>query len=117
MTESAPAIDERRSAADEHRPRKRRATKRELRAWAWVAGALAFTVPWAAVAASTPVKAVATPGPRTILVRKVTRRIIISPAKPAAVRYVYAGGSAGGSSSVTSGSSGGAPAPTTTSGS
>lgn len=106
-----------RPATDEHRPRKRRATKRELRAWAWVAGALAFTVPWAAVAASTPVKAVATQGPRTVLVRKITRRIIISPAQPAGVRYVYANGSGGGGSSTVSSGGAPAPAPTTTSGS
>lgn len=80
---------------------------------------MAFAAPWAAVAASVPASGVSEEGQRTVIVRRVTRRVIISPAQPSGVRYVVAGGSGGSTtaSAGSSGSSGGAPAPTTTSGS
>jgi len=104
--------------------RRPRRSKRALRAWAWIAGALAFLAPWAAFGASPkPATAVAESAPkprRVIIVRKITRRVVVQD-QPAnqPVQYVYVGGGSSGSSS-SSGSSGGgavaapAPAPTTT---
>jgi hypothetical protein len=94
--------------------RRPRASKRELRAWAWVAGALAFLAP-AAVFGATPKPrqdtAQATDRP-DLVIRRITRRIVITrPAVSSPVRYV-AGGSTSGSSSVSS-----APAATSTGGS
>ena len=87
------------------RPRR---SKRALRRWAYLGGALSFTVPWAVLTAAP--KPHATPGPRqqqVIEVRKITRRIIVqdppdAPSAPAGggapqVRYVYVGGGSGGS--------------------
>lgn len=94
--------------------RRPRASKRELRAWAWVAGALAFLAP-AAVFGAAPKPpqdtAQATDRP-DLVIRRITRRIVITrPAVSSPVRYV-AGGSTSGSSSVSSG-----PAATSTGGS
>ncbi len=94
--------------------RRPRASKRELRAWAWVAGALAFLAP-AAVFGAVPKPpqdtAQATDRP-DLVIRKITRRIVITrPAASSPVRYVT-GGSTSGSSSVRS-----APAATSTGGS
>ena len=95
--------------------RRRRASKRELRAWAWVAGALAFVAP-AAVFGAVPKPpqdnvAQATERP-DIVIRRITRRIVITrPTAPAPVRYVSAG-STSGSSAVSS-----TPAATSTGGS
>ena len=94
--------------------RRPRASKRELRAWAWVAGALAFLAP-AAVFGAVPKPpqdtAQATDRP-DLVIRRITRRIVITrPAVSSPVRYV-AGGSTSGSSSVSS-----APAATSTGGS
>jgi hypothetical protein len=93
-----------------------RLSKRVLRAWAWIAGATAFFSAWAAIGLS-PKPAVSAAGtvnrPVTI-VRKITRRIVITNApKPAPVHYVYVGGG----SSSSGGVSAPAPAPTTTGGS
>jgi len=94
--------------------RRPRASKRELRAWAWVAGALAFLAPAAVFgAAPKPPQDTAQETDRPALViRKITRRIVITrPAASSPVRYVV-GGSASGSGSV-----GSAPAATSTGGS
>lgn len=91
----------------------RRLSKRALRAWAWIAGALAFFTPWAVLGVSPRPTASAAPAKqarRVIIVRKITRRVIIQDAaKAQPTRYVYVGG---GSSS----SGGSAPAPVTSSG-
>ena len=91
-----------------------RASKRELRAWAWVAGALAFVAP-AAVFGAVPKPPQDTPqasGRPNLVIRKITRRIVITrPAASTNVRYVT-GGSTSGSSSVSS-----APAAASTGGS
>jgi len=98
----------------ERAPRQR-ASKRELRAWAWVAGAIAFVAP-AAVFGAVPkppqdTGAQATKGP-DIVIRRITRRIVITrPAASSPVRYVSAG-STSGSSTVSS-----TPAATSTGGS
>jgi hypothetical protein len=95
--------------------RRRRASKRELRAWAWVAGAIAFVAP-AAVLGAVPkppqdTTAQATKRP-DIVIRKITRRIVITrPTASAPVRYVSAGTTSG-SSAVSS-----TPAATSTGGS
>lgn len=102
------------------RPAKRpRASRRELRAWAWVAGGIALVAPWSTIADAP--TAAATKEPRPVLVvRKVTRRVIVThPAQPAGVQYVYAaspsGSSSSSSSSTSSTSSNGGGAPPTTS--
>jgi hypothetical protein len=86
---------------------RRRASKRELRAWAWIAGGLAFAVPWAALGAAPKppsVQASAADSQRpVVIVRKITRRVIVShPSVPAPVRYVTAPSSSNGSGSGTS---------------
>lgn len=94
--------------------RRPRASKRELRAWAWVAGALAFLAPAAVFGAvPKPPQDTAQAAPRpNLVIRKVTRRIVITrPAASSPVRYVT-GGTTSGSSSVSS-----APAATSTGGS
>jgi hypothetical protein len=92
-------------------PRRSRLSKRALRAWAWIAGATAVFAPLGMIAAQPKVAtASADAGPRTVIVKKTVRRVIVvSPtANPAPQRVVYVGG----------GSSGGgtAPAPVTTTG-
>jgi len=94
--------------------RRPRASKRELRAWAWVAGALAFLAPAAVFGAvpKPPQDATRASDRPDLVIRKITRRIVITrPAVSSPVRYVT-GGSTSGSSSVSSG-----PATTSTGGS
>jgi hypothetical protein len=91
-----------------------------LRAWAWLAGGAAFFAPWLVFAGS-PRPAVAAgsadakraEGRKVIVIRKITRRVVVTD-QPSSqpVQYVYVGGSS-------SGSSGGSapPAPTTSGGS
>lgn len=108
------------------RAARKRATKRELRAWAWIAGGLAFLAPWAALGASPRPAVVAAQGSggrSVILIRELTRRVVIQhPATQAPVQVVYAGSGSSASSSASSGSSGGGsvqaapPAPTTSTG-
>jgi hypothetical protein len=91
-------------------PKRPRLSKRVLRAWAWIAGGIAFFSPWAVLGLS-PKPAtgaeVAKPPRQMVIVRKITRRVIIQDApKSQPVRYVYAGGSSGSSVSGSSGSSG-----------
>ncbi len=89
-----------------------RASKRELRAWAWIAGGLAFLAPAAVIGAS-PVPPETAQPEADIVVRKITRRIVIvEPAAAAPVRYIPSAGSAPGGSS-TSASSGSAAATST----
>ncbi len=94
------------------RAKPRRLSKRVLRTWAWVAGAAAFFSPWTVLGLSPKPAANAAEGkPRrpVVIVRKITRRVIIQAApKTQPVRYVYAPSSGGSSSS--------APAPTTSTG-
>lgn len=90
----------------------RRLSRGVLRTWAWIAGALAFFSPWAILGISPrpATSASAQPPQKIIIVKKITRRIIIKDSpKPQPVQYVYSGGS---SSSVSS-----APAPVSTGGS
>jgi hypothetical protein len=109
---------------------RKRASKRELRGWAWVAGGLAFLAPWAALGSSPKPDPLAAGDERPVtIVRSITRRIVIrdKPA-PARVRYVVApssgaassagGAVAAGPSSGSSGSAGGStnPPPATTTG-
>lgn len=86
-----------------------RASKRELRAWAWIAGGLAFLAPAAVLGAAPepPRDAAPASGERPdILIRRVTRRIVITqPAAPAPARYVVSAGSASGGSGTSSSSS------------
>lgn len=83
-----------------------RASKRELRAWAWIAGGLAFLAPAAVLGAAPEPPETARPG-ADVVVRKITRRIVIvESAAPAPVRYIPSTASPGASS--TSASSGSA---------
>ncbi len=102
---------------------RRRLSRGALRAIAWVVGGAAFAAPFASLSVS-PKPAVAQAegqGRRVIIVKKITRRVIVraAPETPQ-VRYVYVGG--GSSSSASSGGSGGpsapaaAPPPATTTG-
>jgi uncharacterized membrane protein YgcG len=93
---------------------KKRASKRELRVWAWLAGGMAFLAPLAVLGASPkpPADAAAGTGDRPVLiVRKITRRVIVRDRpSPAPVRYVVAPSSSSSSSSggtVAAGSSNG----------
>lgn len=91
--------------------RRSRLSKRALRAWAWIAGATAVFAPLGLIGAQPKVAtASADAGPRTVIVKKTIRRVIVVSPKvnPAPQRVVYVGG----------GSSGGgtAPAPVTTTG-
>jgi hypothetical protein len=111
------------------RPKPRRLSRWALRALAWVAGGLAFLTPFAGLTIS-PKPATAEPGAneqgrQLIIVRQITRRLIVRPAperKP--VQYVYVGGGSPGGSSGSSapsragggGSTVAAPAPTTSTG-
>ena len=94
------------------RPRRRRAPKWELRLWAWIAGALAFLAPAAVFGAVPKPPQVAAGGSDRpeLVIRRITRRIVIThPTAASQIRYV-AGGSSG-SSGVSS------PAATSTGGS
>jgi hypothetical protein len=95
--------------------RRPRASKRELRAWAWVAGSLAFLAPTVVLGAAPkpPQDAARDVDHPRVVVRRITRRIVLSrPAAPAPVRYVSGGTASSGSSSAAS-----APAATSTGGS
>ncbi len=86
---------------------RRRASKRELRVWAWLAGGLAFFAPWAALGASpkpaTNVAAGKAERP-VVIVKKITRRVVITDRPASApVQYVTVPSSPSGSSSSGSG--------------
>jgi len=97
------------------RAKPRRHSKRMLRVWAWVAGAVAFFSPWTVLGLSPRPPASEAAGPtqrRVIIVRKITRRVIIREApKDRPVRYVYAPAtsSVSGSAPVTSTGGSGTP--------
>lgn len=75
-----------------HRPR---ASRRALRAWASVAGILAFLVPTGALARSPEPPAEAR---RVLVIRRVLRRIVVVERRPTStpVRYVVVGNGGGG---------------------
>jgi hypothetical protein len=102
-------------------PKRPRLSRRALRAWAWIAGGIAFFSPWTVLGLSPKPAAgaeVARQPRQLVIVRKITRRVIIQDApKSQPVRYVYAAGTPGSSASGSSGSSSGSSAPTTTGGS
>ena len=92
------------------RPRQPRLSRKALRTWAWTAGAIAFFTPWAVLGgAPKPADASQPSSPRrVIVVRRITRRVVVHErAESAPVRYVYTGG--GGSSAP-------APAPVSSTG-
>ena len=85
--------------------RRPRVSRRVLRGWAYVGGAVTFLVPWGALAAHPRPDDVkgAKPPPQLIEVRRITRRIIVqdppharAPSGGPTVRYVYVGGGGGG---------------------
>ena len=95
--------------------RRPRVSKRELRAWAWVAGALAFLAPAAVLGAvPKPPQEVASRNERpALVVRKITRWVVVArPSAPAPVRYIAGGTTSAGANSVSS-----TPAATSTGGS
>jgi hypothetical protein len=102
--------------------KRRRLSRGALRALAWIAGGATFASSFASLTVSPkPAAADAAQGPRrVIIVKKITRRVIVREAPDTSPRYVYVGGGSSGGSS--SGSSGGstvaasAPSSTTSSG-
>jgi hypothetical protein len=88
---------------------RRRLSRGALRALAWIAGGAAFAAPFAVLTVS-PKPATAEPGSggqgrRVIVVKEITRRVVVQqPAESAGVRYVYVGDGSG--SSASAGSSG-----------
>jgi len=95
--------------------RRTRLSRRALRASVWMAGGAVFASPWVALGLSPrPVEPAkpAQPG-QVVIVRKITRRVIVREApKKRPVHYVYAGGSSSsGSSGGSAPSSGGSSAP------
>ncbi len=101
----------------ERRTKRRRLSKRALRALAWVAGGVAFFSPWTVLGAAPKPAAGEAPkakSPRqVVIVRKITRRVIVQDtAKVAPVRYVSSssGGSAPAAAPVTT-TSGSTPPP------
>lgn len=103
--------------------KRRRLSRGALRALAWIAGGATFASSFASLTVS-PRPATASDASqkprRVIIVRKITRRVIIHQAPDTSPRYVYVGGGSSGSSG--SSSSGGstvaasAPSSTTSSG-
>ena len=86
---------------DAPRPKKKRWSKRAVRATAWTAGATAFisalgafgasAIPVATDQASSP----STPTRQKVIIRRIVKRIVIvDPAAPAPVRVVPSGGAA-----------------------
>lgn len=100
--------------------RRRRLSRGALRALAWIAGGAAFAAPFVSLTVS-PKPATAAgsdeaQGRRVIVIRKITRRVIVRQAPDPTVQYVYVGGgSSSGSSSSASAGAAPAPAPATTS--
>lgn len=103
------------------RAKKQRVPKAALRVWAWIAGVLAFFAPWSALNASPSPDSTAAAHRvrqvRPLIIRKITRRVIVVTTVPHVIHigatYSGSGGTSGG---TTSGSSGGTSATTTTSG-
>ncbi|MEO8424273.1 MAG: hypothetical protein ABI595_10255 [Actinomycetota bacterium] len=86
---------------DQPRPKKRRWSKRAVRATAWTAGATAFISALGAFGAASAPLASDRPAPagrssqRTIIERRIVKRIVIvDPASPVPARVVHVGGTA-----------------------
>lgn len=84
--------------------RRRRLSKGALRAIAWIAGGAAFAAPFASLTVSpkpaSAQAAGAAKGRRVIVVREITRRVVVHPAPDTpAVQYVYVGSGPSSSSS------------------
>jgi hypothetical protein len=102
---------------DAPRPKKKRWSKRAVRATAWTAGATAFisalgafgaaAIPVATDQATSP----ASPPRQKVIIRRIVKRIVIVDAAPAPVRVVSSGGS--GSAPAAAPAPAPAPAPTT----
>lgn len=96
MTDRAPHPD--RAATQHERTPKRRASKRQLRAVAWVAGGAAFAAPFGALAAAPEPADRASSGDESrpvTVVRRITKRIVIThpSAQQPPVQYVTSPGS------------------------
>ena len=108
---AAPGMTESPRTPPHGAPRRQRLSKRALRAWAWIAGATAVFAPLGLIGAQPKLAtASAEAGPRTVIVKKTVRRVIVvsRKASPAPHRVVYVGGG--------SSAGGAAPAPVTTTG-
>jgi hypothetical protein len=100
---------QRRTLETPHRERvpRKRASKRRLRALAWIAGGLAFATPFGALAAAPkPAKTAANARaagsnkPPVTIVRRITKRVVIThPTASAPVQYVAPSSSSSSSSS------------------
>ncbi|HEX7464539.1 MAG TPA: hypothetical protein VF382_06570 [Actinomycetota bacterium] len=94
----------------EPRERRSRLSKRALRVWAWIAGGLAFFSPWVALGLSPKPAAQTGAAPKArqvVIVRKITRRVIVQGgAKPAPIRQVTSGSGGGSYSPPTTSTSG-----------
>ncbi|HEX5949982.1 MAG TPA: hypothetical protein VFZ96_03175 [Actinomycetota bacterium] len=101
--------------------KRRRLSRGALRALAWIAGGATFASSFASLTVSPrPATAADTARPRrVVIVKKITRRVIVREAPDTSPRYVYVGGGSSGSSSGPSGGStvsASAPSSTTSSG-
>lgn len=86
--------------------RRRRLSRGALRAIAWLAGGAAFAAPFASLTLSPKPATARVEGQsrRVIVVKKITRRVIVRAAPEAPqVRYVYVGGGSSGSSTSSGG--------------
>ncbi len=96
----------------EPRERRSRLSKRALRVWAWIAGGLAFLSPWVALGLSPKPAAQTGTAPKArqvVIVRKITRRVIVQGgAKPAPIRHVTSSSGGGSYSPPTTSTSGSA---------
>ena len=89
--------------------RRRRLSKGALRALAWIAGGAAFAAPFASLTVSprpaTAASADTGSGRRVIIVKKITRRVVVHPAPDTpAVQYVYVGNGSSSSSTASTSS-------------
>jgi hypothetical protein len=84
--------------------RRARLSKRALRTLAWVSGGVAFLSPWAVLGLSPRPAAQAAPTQTerpVVIVKKITRRIVVQDtATPAPVRYVVSSSGGGSTSSA-----------------
>jgi hypothetical protein len=105
MTKDRPAAE-----AAGRTPKRKRVSKRALRALAWLAGTASFLSPWAVLGlAPRPSTVTSTPVAAKIIIRhRVVRRVIWQKAPAtghASVRYVYVSGGGGGGAPVSTGGS------------
>lgn len=96
--------------------KRRRLSRGALRAIAWIAGGATFASSFASLTVSPrPASATDTQRPRrVIVVKKITRRVIVREAPDTGPRYVYVGGGSSGSSGSSGGSTLAASAPSST---